>query len=218
VVDAPPHHRQEHPPVASPGVAAPAFVGLTGAIAAGKSEALAAFDRLGVPTLSSDQVSHELLDDPAVRARLVGRWGEGVLADGRLARDRVGEIVFSRPDELAWLESVLHPLVGQRVAEWRRGLAPGAPLAVVEVPLLFEAGLEAGFDATVCVVAADGTRVDRAGERGTDLIEGRSGRQLSQEAKAARATHVLENDGSLADLEREVARLVPILAAAKGPA
>jgi dephospho-CoA kinase len=216
VVDAPPHHRQQQQPVASPGASAPAFVGLTGAVAAGKSEALAAFGRLGVPTLSTDQVAHELLDDPDVRARLVDRWGEEVVADGRLARDRVGEVVFSRPEELAWLESVLHPLVGERVAQWRRDVASTVPLAVVEVPLLFETGLEAAFDATVCVVAADRTRAERADERGTELLEGRSGRQLSQEEKAGRATYVLRNDGSLADLEREVGRLLGVIGAAKG--
>ena len=103
----------------------------------------------------------------------------------------VGEIVFERPEELAWLESVLHPLVGRRVADWRAELPPDTPLAVVEVPLLFETGLEAAFDATVCVIAADGIRARRAGERGTELLEGRSDRQLSQEEKAARATHVI---------------------------
>ncbi len=214
-MDAPPHRPRQQQPVTSPAGSAPPFVGLTGAIAAGKSEALAAFGRLGAATLSSDEITHELLDEPGVRARLVDRWGEGVVADGRIARDRVGEIVFARPEELAWLESVLHPLVGHRVAGWRAGLAPLTSLAVVEVPLLFEAGLETAFDATVCVVAADRTRAERAGERGTELFEDRSERQLSQEEKAARATHVIHNDGSLAELEQEVARLMPALATSR---
>ncbi len=217
-MDAPPHRRPRQQPVAPPGATAPAFIGLTGAVAAGKSEALTAFDRLGAAILSSDQITHELLDHAEVRDRLVDRWGRGVLADGRIARDRVGEIVFARPPELAWLESVLHPLVGQRVAGWRAGLAPQAPLAVVEVPLLFEAGLETAFDATVCVIADDRTRAERASRRGTELFEDRAERQLSQEEKAARATHVIRNDGSLADLEREVARLIPDLAASAGTA
>ena len=120
-------------------------------------------------------------------------------------RERVGAIVFERPGELAWLESVLHPLVGDRVAEWRQSLPADTALAVVEVPLLFETGMEGAFDATVCVTADDSTRAARAGDRGTELLEGRSGRQLSQEEKAARATHVLTNDGSLAELEEQVA-------------
>ena len=191
----------------------PVFVGLTGAVAAGKSEALAAFARLGAATLSSDAVTHELLGSSEVREQLVERWGEAVLVDGQVERARVGEIVFGRPDELAWLESVLHPLVGARIVEWRQSLPAETSLAVVEVPLLFETGMERAFDATVCVVADDSVRAARAGARGTELLEGRSGRQLSQEEKAARATHVISNDGSLAELEERVAQLMPALAA-----
>ena len=209
---APPPDINRHQPVASTDGSAPAFVGLTGAVASGKSEALAAFARLGAATLSSDAVTHELLDAPEVREQLVERWGEAVLVDGRLGRARVGEIVFGRPDELAWLESVLHPLVGERVVEWRQSLPAETALAVVEVPLLFETGMEGAFDATVCVVADDSTRAARAGDRGTELLEARSGRQLSQDEKAARATHVISNNDSLAELEDRVARLVPALA------
>jgi dephospho-CoA kinase len=202
VVDPASHHRP--------------FIGLTGAVAAGKSEALAAFARLGAATLSSDDITHELLADPEIRDRLVDRWGDQVVVEGRVARDRVGEIVFGGAEELGWLEALLHPLVGRRVVEWRREIAPDTSLAVVEVPLLFEAGLDGAFDATVSVVAADPTRAARAAERGTALFEDRSGRQLSQDEKAARATHVIHNDGSLADLERAVAALLPILGASAG--
>jgi dephospho-CoA kinase len=191
----------------------PVFVGLTGSVAAGKSEALAAFAQLGAATLSSDAVTHELLGTSEVRERLVERWGESVLVDGRVERAKVGEIVFERPDELAWLESVLHPLVGARIVEWRQSLPAGTTLAVVEVPLLFETRMEGAFDATVCVVADDSVRVARAGDRGTELLEGRSDRQLSQDEKAARATHVISNNGSPAELAERVARLIPALAA-----
>jgi dephospho-CoA kinase len=211
-VDSLSRHRQQSEVDPTPGRSEPAFIGLTGGIAAGKSETLAAFERLGAATLSTDAVTHELLGTREVGARLVERWGDEVMVDGAAARDRIGAIVFERPDELAWLESVLHPLVGRRIVEWRQGLAPDTSLAVVEVPLLFEAGLEAAFDATVCVVAPDELRRTRAGDRGTELLEGRSDRQLSQEEKAARATHVITNDGSLADLEAQVARLAPALA------
>ena len=74
-----------------------------------------------------------------------------------------GAIVFDDPDELAWLESVLHPLVGERSAEWRAALHPDTRLAVVEVPLLFETGMERLFDATIAVVADDRIRAERAG-------------------------------------------------------
>jgi dephospho-CoA kinase len=135
-----------------------------------------------------------------------------VAADGGVDRGRVGAIVFESPEELAWLESVLHPLVGQRVARWRAVVGPDVRLAVVEVPLLFEAAMEGAFDATVAVVANDETRASRAGLRGTDLLEARSERQLPQPEKAARADHVITNDGSLEELERQVAEVMEFLA------
>jgi len=162
-------------------------------------------------TLSSDAVVHELLDDRAVRDRLVERWGAEVTTDGTVDRGRVGAIVFDSPEELAWLESVLHPLVGERVAAWRGAIGFDVPLAVVEVPLLFETAMEDAFDSTVAVVADDETRASRAGLRGTDLLEARSERQLPQAEKAARADQVITNDGSLEDLDRRVAEVMELL-------
>lgn len=130
-----------------------------------------------------------------------------MIAEGAVDRGRVGAIVFDSTEELAWLESLLHPLVAARVADWRASLADDVPIAVVEVPLLFETDMEDLFDATVSVIADDQLRVGRAGLRGTDLLEGRSDRQLPQDKKAARATHVIVNDGSREELERQVANL-----------
>jgi dephospho-CoA kinase len=188
------------------------LIGLTGGVAAGKSEALSAFARHDAATLSTDAVVHELLGEPEVHDRLVERWGGRVVADGRIDRDEVGAIVFDSPDELRWLEALLHPLVGARVAEWLQSLPPDTSVAVVEVPLLFETGMEPMFDATVTVVAPDEVRARRAGDRGTNLLEGRSERQLSQDEKAERATYTIHNDGSLAELDAEIARVVPVLA------
>lgn len=190
----------------------PAFVGLTGGIGAGKSEALAAFARLGAETISSDQVVHEILRTPEVRDRLVERWGEEVAPGGKVDRERIAALVFRRPEELEWLESELHPRVAERIDAWRRRLSPAAGVAVVEVPLLFETGMGELFESVVCVVADDALRERRAAGRGLGALEGRSGRQLSQEEKAARATHVVSNDGSLADLEAEIAELMRTLA------
>ena len=189
-------------------MAAARFIGLTGAIAAGKSEALAALDRLGVATLSSDAVVHDLLASERVRDLLVGRWGRDVAPDGTLDRARVSSIVFERPEELEWLEATLHPLVGERIAAWRASLPPGTRVAVVEVPLLFETGMNDHFDATIAVVAPDELRAERAGARGTSELERRSARQLSQDEKAARATYVVANDGGVGDLEARLAGLL----------
>jgi dephospho-CoA kinase len=184
------------------------FVGLTGGIGAGKSEALAAFERLGAATLSTDRVAHDLLDDDEVRAALIERWGEKIAPDGRIDRDLVGEIVFNDPEQLAWLESVTHPRVGAHVLDWRRKLGPDVRVAVVEVPLLFEAAMDDAFDATVAVVAADELRDARLRERGQGGLEGREARQLDQDEKARRADHVIRNDASLEELESEVKRVI----------
>ncbi len=192
----------------------PSLIGLTGGIAAGKSEALRILAELGAETVSTDGLVHELLGTEAVRDRLVGRWGEEVAPAGEVDRAVVAAIVFERPDELAWLESVLHPLVGERVHDWAEQLPAGTSVAVVEVPLLFEGSMAARFDATIAVIADDEDRSRRAAARGTGELEARSGRQLTQEEKAARATHVIVNNGTMADLERELTRLYPELAGA----
>lgn len=187
---------------------APLKIGLTGGIAAGKSEALAAFQRLGAATLSSDAVVHELFAGAELRDLVVGRWGEEVAPDGVVDRARVGEIVFADPEELRWLESQLHPLVAERTAAWMLGLPAETEVAVVEVPLLFEVGRDEVFDTTVAVVAAEQVRRERAAARGHALVEGREARQLSQDEKADRADHVIVNDGSLEDLEGALSALV----------
>jgi len=189
----------------------PVFIGLSGAIASGKSEALSALGRLGAATLSTDAVTHEVLDEPATLARLVERWGPEVGPSDRVDRARIGEIVFADPDELRWLESILHPLVAERVVAWRQELDGETELAVVEVPLLFEAGMEPIFDATLVVVAGEDRRRAWAGARGTDAIDGRSARQLTEDEKASRATFVVANEGTIADLEQALRELWPRL-------
>jgi dephospho-CoA kinase len=123
-------------------------------------------------------------------------------------RARVGEIVFDDPEQLEWLESQLHPRVAAHVADWRGRLDPDLEIAVVEVPLLFEAALEDAFDATVAVVADDRIREERLRRRGQPGLEGREGRQLDQAEKEDRADHVIRNEGTLDELEREISKLI----------
>jgi len=189
-------------------VGRPLTIGLTGGIAAGKSEALAAFERLGAATISSDAVAHELLESEPLLPRLVERWGGEVAPGGRVDRDRIGELVFADPAELKWLEAQIHPLVGERIGAWLGSLPEGTEVAVVEVPLLFESGMDGVFDTTVAVVASERLRRGRAAARGHALVDEREARQLGQDEKASRAAHVVENDGSVGDLERELSGLV----------
>jgi dephospho-CoA kinase len=183
-------------------VTAPPFVGLTGGIGAGKSEALAALARLGAATLSTDAVVHELYEDPEVRDAVVARWGPEVAPDGRVDRAAVARRAFAVPEERAWLEQLLWPRVGARVAAWRR-TATGRAL-VVETPLLFEAGLEGDYDATIAIVADENVRAERARARGHASLDERTARQLGQDEKASRATYAVENSGTLEQLEEEL--------------
>jgi dephospho-CoA kinase len=187
------------------------FVGLTGGIGAGKSTALAALERLGAAVLSTDAVVHDLYASDDLRDAVVGRWGDEVAPGGNVDRHAVATRVFGSPEERAWLEGVLWPRVGARVAAWREEVAgrePPPPAAVVEVPLLFEAGMDGGFDATIAVVADEETRAARAAGRGHEAVDERAARQLPQDEKAQRATYVVDNDSSVGDLERKLSAIL----------
>jgi len=190
-------------------LAPPLTIGLTGGIAAGKSEALAAFGRLGAATLSSDAVVHDLLEGEPLRSEMVARWGPEVAPPGEPTnRGKIGEIVFADPGELTWLESRIHPAVGAETAAWIARLPADTEVAVIEVPLLFEGGREKVFDTTVSIVAAEDVRRERAAARGHALVDAREARQLTQEEKAERANHVVVNDGSVEDLEAALSALL----------
>ncbi len=186
------------------------FVGLTGGLGAGKSEALHALAELGAATLSTDAVVHELLAGDELRDIVAERLGPEVAPDGRLDRSLIAERVFGDDEARAWLEGELWPRVGRRVTDWKQeveALDPAPPAAVVEVPLLFESGMEAAFDATIAVVADESVREERAGARGHTAVSERTGRQLSQTEKAERADFEVRNDGTLDEL-RETLSLV----------
>jgi dephospho-CoA kinase len=190
------------------------FVGLTGGLGAGKSEALRALGELGAATLSTDAVVHELLTGDELRDVVVQRLGSEVARDGQLDRTLIAERVFGDDEARAWLEGELWPRVGRRVAEWRQeveALEPPPPAAVVEVPLLFESGMEAAFDATIAVVADEDVRAERAGARGHAAVTERAGRQLTQREKAEKADFEVLNDGTLEELRQVLSRVLATL-------
>jgi dephospho-CoA kinase len=210
-----PLHGQTPPVAASRGDHAPPvltpFVGLTGGMGAGKSTALAALERLGAATLSTDAVVHQLYDSDDVRDAVVARWGPEVAPGGSVDRAAVAERAFADPAERAWLERLLWPRVGARVAAWLgevRRREPPPRAAVVETPLLFEAGMEGAYEATIAVVCDERLRRERAGGRGHTLVDERATRQLSQGEKARRATFVVRNDGTVHDLECDLSAVL----------
>jgi dephospho-CoA kinase len=191
------------------------FVGLTGGMGAGKSTALVELERLGAAVLSTDAVVHELYEGERLREAVAERWGDDVLTpSGTVDRSAVAERVFADAKDRAWLEGVLWPLVGERVGEWLtevRARRPAPRAAVVEVPLLFEAGMEGVYDATVAVIADEPVRRARAASRGHALQDERAARQLPQEEKARRATFTVRNDGSEAELAAQLSGVLDTL-------
>ena len=185
-------------------------------MAAGKSEALAALARLGAATLSADRVVHALYDQPAVRDAVIARWGSSVADGDGVDRRAIAARVFGSDDERVWLEGLLWPRVGKEIGAWhseQERRQPPPPAIVVEVPLLFEAGMDALFDATIAVIADDAVRAERAAARGFGTVDERTARQLPQADKARRADHVVVNSGTIADLEQSLAE---VLAKLKG--
>lgn len=192
----------------------PPFIGLTGGIGAGKSTALAALERLGAATLSTDRVVHELYGDAEVRRRVVQRFGEDLLRDGKIDRGALAAAAFATDEDRHWLEQLLWPRVGEQMAAWRAGQERRSPpprALVVEVPLLFESGLQRGYDATIAVIADESIRAARAGGRGHRALAEREARQLSQEEKAQLATYTVVNDGSEAELEAQLSSILEML-------
>jgi dephospho-CoA kinase len=178
----------------------PLAIAVTGGIGAGKSEALRAFARRGVPTLSADEVVHRLIaEDPEVRTALEERFGT-------TDRARIGEIVFADRDELAWLEGLLHPRVRREEERWFEGL--DAPVAATEIPLLYESGGDARFDAVVVITAPDEVRAARS----RYALDERAARLIPDEEKVRRADFAYVNDGTLEELDAFVGQVLAQLA------
>jgi dephospho-CoA kinase len=190
-------------------LARPIAVAITGGIGAGKSEALAAFERHGAATVSSDEIVHRLLrEDEDVRRQLVERFGEGALdGDGAVDRSRIAEIVFADREALDWLEGLLHPLVVAEYLAWRERLAEldePPKVCATEVPLLYEVGGQERFDAVVVVTAPPEVRASRS----EVAADEREPRLLPDSVKVAQADFAYVNDGSLDELDAFVAGVI----------
>lgn len=187
----------------------PLAVAITGGIAAGKSEALAAFARHGAAVASSDEIVHRVYrEDGELKDALRARWGDAVFdPDGEVDRAAVARIVFADRDELSWLEQQLHPRVMRTHEAWLEELRTRdepPPLAVVEVPLLYETGGERRFDRVVVVTAPAAVRTLR---RRGEFAE-REARLVPEEEKLDRADFAFVNDGTLEALDAFVAGVV----------
>lgn len=181
-------------------------IGLTGGIGCGKSSAAVEFGLMGFRLIDTDViVKTDVLSDAGVVSEAVKRWGAGILTGGgQLDRSKVAEIIFSSPEERIWWEGVVHPRVG---AIWRKRVADevGA-MWVVEIPLLFEARLEKGFDFVVCVGANSEVQLARAMARGMTRAQvcQRIASQLPLATKLSSAHAIIWNDGDRSFLRAQV--------------
>lgn len=192
-------------------------IGLTGGLAAGKSTVARLLRQAGAEVVDADDLVAELYAPGAAGAGRVREiFGDTVfLADGRVDHSAVARLVFADAGARRRLEGAIHPLVrdafGHRAA---RAEAQGKRIVVLEAPVLAEAGFAGDFDAVVTVEANPELRIERAVARGMSPDDARA-RMAAQDdrARLAIATHVLHNDGTVAELEARVAALLTELEA-----
>ena len=187
----------------------PPVIGVAGAIASGKSTVSAMLASLGCLVLDADKQAKALLDTPEVRDTIARWWGGSVLADdGSVDRAAVAGIVFKDDEQRRRLESILHPGVIAQQKEVIANADPEkTPAIVLDVPLLFETGMDGQCDSVIFVDAPKAVRLARVqATRGWDEAE-LSRRQASQwplERKKARSDFAVMNEGDQADLEKQV--------------
>ncbi len=193
-------------------------LGLTGSIATGKSTVLAAFAALGVPAFSADAAVHELYRGAAVGP--VGDAFPAAVREGTIDRAALSRILVSHPGRLAELEAIVHPLVRARIAAFLSDAeASGARLAVVDIPLLFENGVDWGLDAVIVTTVDDDELRRRALARpgmSVEKLEAILARQLPQAEKVRRAAYVFDTSGPVEATRRAVGALVRTLEAPAG--
>lgn len=185
-------------------------LGLTGSIATGKSTVLAMIRDLGVPTFSADEAVHALYQGEAVP--VVEQLFPGVSHNGAIDRTRLAAQLVGHPERLKELEAAVHPLVRKRMAAFlAQAESTGAPLAVVDIPLLYETGFEYGLDGVIVTVVDPTEQRRRAFERPgmtSEKFDAILARQLPQDEKAKRATYVIDTGGTMDETRAAVSEIV----------
>jgi dephospho-CoA kinase len=185
-------------------------IGLTGNIASGKSEIARMLADRGATVIDADLLAREAVEPETQALKdIVKRWGKDVLKDdGSLDRAALRQIVFADQSELDALNRIVHPGVTRlRDREIARARERGDPIVICVIPLLFERNIVDEFDAVVLVDAPRPLRLERlVATRGMEATDAMNmiASQMPAELKRARADYVIENNGSLQDLERDV--------------
>ncbi len=195
-------------------------LGLTGGIGSGKSTALAYLHECGAAVVSCDDLVHRLYDRPAIIAAIQARYGHKVMTGAHVNRQALAGIVFGDPDELDWLEQLLHPHVFAAVDEWavaQHEVKPRPAVIAAEVPLLFETGAETAFDFVMLITAPPEVRRRRLTAKLTDSeFERRLAQQMPEAEKIARSDFVFHNTGERKALREFVGQTVAQILAGDG--
>lgn len=187
-------------------------VALTGGIACGKSLVGSMFAERGIPVCDADHVAHGLMEPGLpVYERVVDVFGREIVGPGgEIDRRRLGRVVFGDPARLAELNALVHPAVVRAYRTWLEGLESSVRLAVVIIPLLYEAGLDMEWDSVVCVISPERLQVERLMRKGYSEQESR--RRVSAQwptaAKAARADYVIYNAGPICLVRAQAAMVL----------
>lgn len=193
-------------------------LGLTGSIAVGKSTVLSVFETAGIPCFSSDAAVHALYRGAAVAP--VEAAFPGVTRNGEIDRAALSARLVAAPGRLADLEAIVHPLVRAEIAAFlARAEQSGAPIAVVDIPLLFERGIDWGFDKVLVVAVDPATQRARALSRPgmtVEKLDAILARQMPQAEKLRRADYVITTDGNLEETRAAVEALIATLRASSG--
>ena len=199
---------------AKPQATKPVRIALTGGIGSGKSTALLMFAARGAAVLDSDELVHGLLERPEVRSQIADSLGLEPIPSGEEGRRRIAQQVFGNVEQLKKLEQILFPLVKAEIEAWLSGLTEHEKgLAVVELPMLFEAGMEDDFDYIVLVTAPEEIRMRRhEGRVGLTDFEERASRQLPEAVKRKRSDFIYDNVDSPDGLDEFVAATIASLA------
>ena len=192
-------------------------LGLTGSIGMGKSATAALFRRLGVPVHDADATVHRLYRGRA--APLIEKAFPGTVIDGAVDRARLGAAVLDKPERMKQLEAIVHPLVREEEESFLKRVAALSPVAVLDIPLLFETGGEAGCDAVLVVTAPASVQRDRVLAR-PGMTEAKFhailARQMRDEDKRARAHFLVDTSRGFASAEAQVRSILACLAGRPG--
>lgn len=193
-------------------------LGLTGSIATGKSTVLKAFAELGVPTFSSDEYVHELYRGAAVAP--VEAAFPGAAVDGTIDREKLSRQVVGHPERIRQLEGIVHPLVRAGIRRFlAEAEAAGEAIAVVDIPLLFENGVDWGLDGIIVTTVDEAEQRRRALARPgmtVEKLDAILARQTPQAEKIKRATYIFDTSATLETTRAAVGKLVEELRAKAG--